>query len=96
MLAANLERERKNIYQKGKAAGLARGRMKVQKETIGLLLQFRFELTEIEKLQYEQQVELVQKLPHMNKLFNTLLNNTTTLEDFSRLLAQYLLLERIG
>lgn len=92
MLAATLEQERKRVYQKGETAGLIKGRVQM----IGQLLQFRFDLTETEQQQYGQQVMQIQKLSHLDELVNTLLNKTSTLEDFTRLLTQYLPTEKMG
>jgi predicted transposase/invertase (TIGR01784 family) len=86
MLAATLEQERKKIYQAGKKEG----RAETQRQTIGQLLRFRFELAEAEQAQYTQRVARIQALPHLDELVNTLLNKATTLEDFTKLVTKYL------
>jgi len=100
MLAATLEQERKKIYRKGEAAGLAKGetkgRIKTQQEMIGQLLRFRFELAEAEQHGHGQQVAKIQEFPYLDELVNTLLNKTTTFEDFTRLLAKYLLADKVA
>jgi predicted transposase YdaD len=85
-----LEEERKRIYQEGEARGEARGRtegrVETQRQTIGQLLQFRFELAEAELSPYVRQVTKIQDLHHLDELINALLNKTTSLEDFANLL----------
>jgi len=94
MLAATLEQERKKIYQRGEAAGVAKGetqgRMKTQQEMLAQLLRFRFELAEAELHTYGQQVAKIQQLDHLDELANTLLNKVATFEDFTKLLTKYL------
>lgn len=105
MLAATLEEERKKIYQqgeaaglakgeaaglaKGEAAGLAKGRMEAQRQTIEQLLPFRFELNEVEQGSYVQKVMRIENVQHLDALVNILLNKSTTLEDFIRVLTTY-------
>jgi hypothetical protein len=86
MLTATLEQERKKIYQAGKQEG----RAETQRQTIGQLLRFRFELAEVEQAQYIQQVARIQELPHLDELVNVLLNKATTLENFTKLVTKYL------
>jgi hypothetical protein len=90
MLVATLEQERKKIYQKGEDAGLVKGRIETQHQTIGQLLHFRFELTEAEPGKFAQQVARIQALQHLDELVDTLLNKASKLEDFTRLLTKYL------
>jgi predicted transposase/invertase (TIGR01784 family) len=92
MLTATLEQERKKIYQ----AGRKEGRVETQHQTIGQLLQFRFDLTEAELAKYVQQVARIQESQHLGELVNTLLNKATKLEDFSKLLTQYLSVDKVA
>lgn len=89
MLAATLERERKQIYDKGEAAGLALG-MQVQRQTILQLLQFRFNLAEVEQKRFTAQLEQIQTLEQLSQLTNSLLNRESKLEDFVVQLTSYL------
>ena len=93
MLVATLEQERKKIYQQGKDAGVtegeAKGRLETQRQTIGQLLQFRFELAEAEQQQLLQQVASIQTLPQLDELVNILLNKAATLADFTAALTKY-------
>ena len=93
MLVATLEQERKKIYQEGKDAGVTegevKGRMETQRQTIGQLLQFRFELAETAHSQLVQQVAKIQTLPYLDELVNILLNKATTLADFTAALTKY-------
>lgn len=88
MLTATLEQERKKIYQAGRKEGRV--------ETIGQLLQFRFDLTEGELAKYTQQVARIQELQHLGELVNILLNKSTALEDFTKLLTQYLPVDKVA
>lgn len=96
MLVATLQEERQKIYEKGKTVGLTEGRIETQQQTIGQLLQFRFELTEVEQGQYLQQVARIQELQHLDELVNRLLNKTAELEDFTKLLTKYLPADKVG
>ena len=96
MLVATLQEERQKIYEKGKTVGLTEGRIEAQQQTIGQLLQFRFELTEVEQRQYLQQVARIQELQHLDELVNTLLNKTAELGDFTKLLTKYLPADKVG
>jgi len=89
MLAVTLERERKNIYDKGEAAGLALG-MQVQRQTILQLLRFRFSLAETEQKYFTAQLEQIQTLEQLSQLTNRLLNRESTLADFITQLTSYL------
>lgn len=86
MLAATLERERKQIYQAGKKEG----RIESQRQMISQLLQFRFELGETEQQGYVQQVARLQDPQGLDELVNVLLDKATKLEDFIKLLTKYL------
>jgi predicted transposase/invertase (TIGR01784 family) len=88
MLTATLEQERKKIYQAGRKEGRV--------ETIGQLLQFRFDLTEGELAKYTQQVARIQELQQLGELVNILLNKSTALEDFTKLLTQYLPVDKVA
>ena len=90
MLVATLEQERKKIYQQGKDAGVTEGRLETQRQTIGQLLQFRFELAEAEQQQLLQQVASIQALPQLDALVNILLNKAAKLADFTAMLTKYL------
>jgi hypothetical protein len=63
--------------------------MATQRQTIGQLLQFRFELAEAEHRQLVQQVANIQELPPLDELVNSLLNKTKTLADFTATLTKY-------
>ena len=89
MLVATLEQERKKIYQQGKDAGVTEGRLETQRQTLGQLLQFRFELAEAEQQQLLQQVASIQALPQLDALVNILLNKAATLADFTAALTKY-------
>lgn len=97
MLAATLERERKNIYDKGEAAGVVKGEaaglalgMQVQRQTILQLLQFRFNLAEVEQKRFIAQLEKIQTLEQLSQLTNGLLERESKLEDFIKRLTNYL------
>lgn len=82
MLVATLEQERKKLYQQG--------RMEAQQQTIGQLLNFRFDLEQAERQTFAHQVAQIQNLQHLNELIDTLLNKAAQLEDFTQLLEKYL------
>jgi hypothetical protein len=90
MLVATLEQERNKIYQQGEVAGVVKGQMVTQRQMIGQLLQFRFDLGEAEQRQLMQQVASIQALPHLDALVNTLLNKTAKLADFTEMLTKFL------
>ena len=89
MLAATLEQERKNIYARGEAAGLALG-MQAQRQTILQLLQFRFTPAEGEQKRFAAQLEQIQTLEQLSQLTNGLLNRESKLENFIGQLKGYL------
>ena len=94
MLAATLEQERKKIYQKGEAAGVAKGRaegIEAQRTIILQLLRFRFELVETEQERVTQLLTKIQELQPLNQLANILLNKDARLDDFIAQLESYLL-----
>jgi predicted transposase/invertase (TIGR01784 family) len=97
MLAATLERERKHVYDKGEADGFVKGEaaglalgMQVQRQTILQLLQFRFNLAEVEQKRFIAQLEQIQTLEQLSQLTNGLLNRESKLEDFIGQLTSYL------
>ena len=94
MLAATLERERKNIYDKGEADGFVKGRVAglqaAQRQTILQLLHFRFNLVEVEQVRFAEQLEQIQILEQLEQLVNGLLNKESKLEDFMKQLTNYL------
>jgi predicted transposase/invertase (TIGR01784 family) len=89
MLAAALERERKKIYQAGRKEGLAEG-MQTQRQTILQLLQFRFELTEVEQAKFTQALTRIQDTQPLQGLINLLLRKESKVEDFITQVAKYL------
>ena len=84
MLAATLERERKNIYDDGFAKGQEVGLQIAQRQTILQLLQFRFSLTTEELARVAEQLEKIQTLETLSQLVNTLLNKDVQLEEFMK------------
>ena len=89
MLVATLEQERKKIYQQGEDAGVVKGQMATQRQTIGQLLQFRFDLVGAELHYFTQQVANVQELQQLDELVDVLLNKAATLADFTAALVEY-------
>jgi len=89
MLVATLEQERKKIYQQGEDAGVVKGQMATQRQTIGQLLQFRFDLAGAELHYFTQQVANVQELQQLDELVDVLLNKAATLADFTAALVEY-------
>ena len=101
MLAATLERERKNIYEQGEAVGFVKGEavgfvkgraegMQAQCEMILQLLRFRFDLAGIEQERFAAQLVKIQELQQLNQLVNGLLHKESKLEDFIAQLTGYL------
>jgi hypothetical protein len=90
MLVATLEQERKKIYQQGEDAGVVKGQMTTQRQTISQLLQFRFDLTDADLHSFMQQVANLQELQPLDELVNVLLNKAATLADFTAALTIYL------
>lgn len=106
MLITTLEQERKKIYQQGKtagflegeatelakgeAAGVLKGRLETQHQTLERLLPFCFEVTEAEQHQLVQQLRQLHDLTALDALVNLLLNKTASLADFVALLTQSL------
>lgn len=84
MLAAALERERKNIYNDGFAKGQEVGLQIAQRQTILQLLQFRFNLTPEEQVRVAEQLEKIQTLETLSQLVNSLLNKEVQLEEFMK------------
>ena len=84
MLAATLERERKNIYDDGFAKGQEVGLQIAQRQTILQLLQFRFSPTTEELARVAEQLEKIQTLETLSQLVNTLLNKDVQLEEFMK------------
>lgn len=86
MLATTLEQERKKVYQAGKREG----QLELQRQMIGQLLQFRFELSETEQNRFAEQVERLHEVSQLDELVNTLLDKRAQLDDFTTKLNQSL------
>jgi len=93
MLAATLERERKNIYQQGRTEGRAEGEevglVKGQRQTLLQLLQFRFQLSEEEQTKLTQQLGKINEGQTLTALTNDSLQ-AASLAEFQTHLIKYL------
>ncbi|MEM7130701.1 MAG: hypothetical protein AAF702_30530 [Chloroflexota bacterium] len=92
MLMEALAEEKRKIYEQGEAIGITKGeaigRMENQREMIGQLLAFRFELDEAEQENLTQQVADIDKLELLDALVDTLLDKEATFDDFIELLPE--------
>jgi len=89
MLVATLQAEREKIYQEGQADGEAVGLVKGQRQTLLLLLQHRYQLSEAEQAELVEQLAKIIETHSLTALTNHGLQ-TTNFEEFKSYLLKYL------
>lgn len=88
MLLEALEQERKQIYRKGQADGLAEG-MEAQRRTLLQFIHWRFQTSEEEQKRLAQQLAQIKKLQQLTQISDLFLQ-VATLDEFTSHLAAYI------